>query len=67
MTVTTQTTYEKGKLFNLNIADLQPDPEQPRKYFDEQALADLKASIVKHGVYDPDGAKSQASYVPFWA
>jgi ParB family chromosome partitioning protein len=48
-----QVTYEKGKLYNLNIADLQPDPDQPRKYFDEQALADLKASIEKHGVLQP--------------
>ena len=29
------TPYEKGKLYDLNIADLQPDLEQPRKYFDE--------------------------------
>jgi ParB family chromosome partitioning protein len=49
----TQVTYEKGKLYDLNIADLQPDPEQPRKYFDELALAELKASIEKHGVLQP--------------
>jgi ParB family chromosome partitioning protein len=48
-----QVIYEKGKLYNLNIAALQPDPDQPRKYFDEQALADLKASIEKHGVLQP--------------
>ncbi len=48
-----QVTYEKGKLYDLNIVDLQPDPEQPRKYFDEQALAELKASIEKHGVLQP--------------
>ena len=48
-----QFTYEKGKLYDLNIADLQPDPDQPRKYFDEQALTDLKASIEKHGVLQP--------------
>ncbi|MEI6826719.1 MAG: ParB/RepB/Spo0J family partition protein [Desulfuromonadales bacterium] len=48
-----QVTYEKGKLYDLNIADLQPDPEQPRKYFDEEALAELKASIEKHGVLQP--------------
>ena len=48
-----QVTYEKGKLYDLNIADVQPDPEQPRKYFDEQALAELKASIEKHGVLQP--------------
>ena len=49
----TAVTYEKGKLYDLNIADVLPDPEQPRKYFDEQALADLKASIEKHGVLQP--------------
>lgn len=48
-----QTSYEKGKLYNLNLADLQPDPEQPRKYFDEQALSELRASIEKHGVLQP--------------
>ena len=53
MAATTQTSYEKGKLYDLNIADLQPDPQQPRKYFDEQALAELKASIEKHGVLQP--------------
>ena len=53
MSDSAQVTYEKGKLYDLNIADLQPDPEQPRKYFDEQALADLKASIEKHGVLQP--------------
>jgi len=25
--------YEKGKLYQLNVGDVQPDPEQPRKYF----------------------------------
>ena len=53
MVATTQTSYEKGTLYELNIADLQPDPQQPRKYFDEQALAELKASIEKHGVLQP--------------
>jgi len=53
MADTAQVTYEKGKLYDLNIADLQPDPDQPRKYFDEQALAELKASIEKHGVLQP--------------
>ncbi len=53
MSDTEQIIYEKGQLYNLNIADLQPDPEQPRKYFDEQALTDLKASIEKHGILQP--------------
>ncbi len=53
MADTAPVTYKKGKLYDLNIADLQPDPDQPRKYFDEQALAELKASIEKHGVLQP--------------
>ncbi len=53
MADTTPVTYEKGKLYDLNIANVQPDPDQPRKYFDEQALAELKASIEKHGVLQP--------------
>jgi ParB family chromosome partitioning protein len=53
MATATPTTYEKGKLYNLNLGDLQPDPDQPRKYFDEQALVELRASIEKHGVLQP--------------
>lgn len=49
----TEVTYVKGQLYNLNLMDLQTDPEQPRKYFDEQAMAELKASIEKHGVLEP--------------
>ena len=45
--------YEKGKLYDLPLTSVQPDPEQPRKYFDEQALAELSASIVSHGVLQP--------------
>jgi len=51
--VNTQSSYEKGKLYALPLNRLIPDPEQPRKYFDEQALAELQASIVSHGVLQP--------------
>ncbi len=47
------TVYEKDKLYELPISSVQPDPEQPRKYFDEQALAELSASITSHGVLQP--------------
>jgi ParB family chromosome partitioning protein len=49
----TKPTYEKGKLYDLDITKVQPDPEQPRKFFDEQALAELAASITSHGVLQP--------------
>ena len=46
-------TYTKGKLYDLDITKVQPDPEQPRKYFDEQSLNELAASITSHGVLQP--------------
>ncbi|MCG2738788.1 MAG: ParB N-terminal domain-containing protein [Syntrophaceae bacterium] len=45
--------YEKGKLYDLPIGDLNPDPNQPRKSMDPQALEDLAASITQHGVLTP--------------
>lgn len=32
---------------------VRPNPHQPRKHFDEQALADLRSSIDEHGVLVP--------------
>ena len=45
--------YEKGQLYQIPLSDLQPDPNQPRKFMDPQALDDLSASIVTHGVLTP--------------
>jgi ParB family chromosome partitioning protein len=46
-------TYDKGKLYQLDLAQLQADPNQPRKYIDPQALEELAASIAQHGVLEP--------------
>ena len=35
------------------IADFQPDPNQPRKYFDETALLELSESVKQYGVLQP--------------
>jgi len=45
--------YEKGKLYNISIVDFQHDPNQPRKYFDPEALEELAASLRKHGILQP--------------
>ena len=45
--------YEKGQLYQIPLSDLQPDPNQPRKYMEPQALDDLSASIATHGVLTP--------------
>jgi len=37
----------------IDIADIKPNPEQPRKVFDEEALSELTDSIRKNGVIQP--------------
>ena len=37
----------------LGVIDIKPNPFQPRKRFDAQALADLQASIAEYGVLVP--------------
>ncbi|MDR3556173.1 MAG: ParB N-terminal domain-containing protein [Syntrophobacteraceae bacterium] len=41
------------KLLFLPIADVLADPEQPRKYFDPDALNELKTSLEQHGIIQP--------------
>lgn len=37
----------------LNINDVEPNPDQPRKKFDEDKLNELAESIEKHGIIEP--------------
>lgn len=37
----------------LRISDIEPNPEQPRKYFDDAELASLAASIAEYGLLQP--------------
>ncbi len=38
---------------NIPLERITPNPDQPRMNFDEQALADLAASVREHGVLQP--------------
>jgi ParB family chromosome partitioning protein len=42
-----------GGLDNIPIASIRPNPQQPREYFDEEALAALAESIREVGVLQP--------------
>ena len=49
-----QNTMEDGlTTVTLPLDEIIPNREQPRKQFDEEALADLSASIAQHGVLQP--------------
>lgn len=47
------TEEEKKKAEEMSLEKIYPNPEQPRKNFDEQALRELADSIKKHGVIMP--------------
>ena len=51
-----QKIYESAsneEIIELNISDLRPNPYQPRKVFEEEALNELAESIKEHGVFQP--------------
>lgn len=41
------------KIQNLPIDKVTPNPDQPRKHFDEEALGELAQSIKNHGIVQP--------------
>ncbi len=47
------TLEDAAKTVTLPIEEIVPNRDQPRKQFDEDALADLSASIAQHGVLQP--------------
>lgn len=46
-------TEEKGSVVTLRISEIAPNRSQPRRAFDEEALAELSDSIRAHGVLQP--------------
>ena len=44
---------QEGELLTLPVSKVEPRREQPRMYFDEQALGELADSISKYGVIQP--------------
>ncbi len=44
---------DSDRIFHISPADIVPNPRQPRHHFGENDLADLKASILEHGIMQP--------------
>jgi ParB family chromosome partitioning protein len=44
---------QRTVLTSLPIRDVRPNPDQPRKVFDEEKLAELASSIATHGLLQP--------------
>lgn len=46
-------TTNKEEIIEVSISELRPNPYQPRKAFDRNALMELSESIKEHGVFQP--------------
>ncbi len=44
---------QMSELRHIKISEITPDPQQPRRTFDEAALKEMAASIKQHGVLQP--------------
>lgn len=50
---TVTSSYEDGMLYKIPVGSIHKDPNQSRKYFNEEALDELVSSIKKHGIIQP--------------
>lgn len=50
---TAQSDEKISELRHIDVEEITPDSDQPRRNFDEDALAELAASIKEHGVIQP--------------
>lgn len=48
-----KTTVKNDGISEIEINKINPNPNQPRKHFDEEALQELSSSIKLHGVIQP--------------
>ena len=44
---------DSGRLAELKLTEIEPNRDQPRKDFDEEALSELSESIAAHGLLQP--------------
>jgi len=47
------TDKKDDKVQNINLSELRPNPYQPRKVFEKEAIEELKVSIEQHGILQP--------------
>ena len=53
---------ENDILKTVNIIEVEPNREQPRKKFDQEALEELAGSIKKYGVIQPIVVSKKEDY-----
>jgi ParB family chromosome partitioning protein len=51
--LSTPPSSDSPAVVRLSIADIAANPDQPRRHFDDQAMAELVASVRAHGILQP--------------
>ncbi len=52
---------DKSTVSMLRVSEIEPNPTQPRKHFDNEALAQLADSIARHGLLQPIAVRTHDS------
>lgn len=53
VTVEKKETVSENSIVYININDIKPNENQPRRVFDEEKISELANSIVEHGIIQP--------------
>ena len=55
-----QDELSRTEILEISLRAIRPDPAQPRRYFDEGALAELRDSMALYGLLQPVGVRQTA-------
>ncbi len=55
-----QDELSRTEILEISLRAIRPDPAQPRRYFDEEALAELRDSMALYGLLQPVGVRQAA-------
>ncbi|MDA8257916.1 MAG: ParB/RepB/Spo0J family partition protein [Betaproteobacteria bacterium] len=55
-----QDELSRTEILEISLKAIRPDPGQPRRYFDEEALAELRDSMALYGLLQPVGVRQTA-------
>ncbi len=58
----TDNSTAQGNVTELRLTDIEPNKDQPRRNFDEAALAELAESIRRHGLLQPITVRPMANF-----
>ena len=53
MELSRKNTFLSRRVFYLPVDKIHPNPSQPRRYFDDESLAELSRSILRYGIIQP--------------